>query len=51
MARYKPSGKKIRLIARAKQNRPVPLWVIVKTKRRFRFNPHRYNWRRSRLQR
>ncbi len=49
MARYKPLGKKLRLIARAKQNRPVPLWVLIKTKRKWRYNPYRYHWRRSKL--
>mgnify|MGYP000288815925 CR=1 FL=1 len=51
MARFKILGKKIRLAKREKQNRPVPLWVLLKTKRRVRRNPKRYHWRRSRLKR
>lgn len=51
MATYKNLGKKLRLSKRAKQNRAMPIWVVVKTKRRVRSNPKRYMWRRSKLQR
>ena len=51
MATFKPLGKKIRLAKRGKQNRQIPLWTLLKTKRRVRRNPKRYNWRRSKLKR
>ncbi len=51
MAVYKTVGKKLRLAKRAKQNRPVPIWVVVKTNRSYRRNPKRYLWRRSKLKR
>jgi large subunit ribosomal protein L39e len=51
MARNKNLGKKLRLLKRGKQNRPVPMWVVMKTKRKVRRNPKRYHWRRSRLKR
>uniref|UniRef100_A0A7C4B9E2 Large ribosomal subunit protein eL39 n=1 Tax=Thermofilum pendens TaxID=2269 RepID=A0A7C4B9E2_THEPE len=49
MAHYKPLGKKLRLAAAIRSNEQVPLWVIVKTRRRVRRRPRR-NWRRSRMQ-
>ena len=51
MATFKMPGKKIRLAKRGRQNRPVPLWVVLKTKRRVRRNPKRYHWKRSRQKR
>ncbi|RLE55132.1 MAG: 50S ribosomal protein L39e [Thermoprotei archaeon] len=49
MARNKPLGKKLRLAAALKQNRAVPLWVIVKSHWKFTYNPHRRHWRRVKL--
>ena len=49
MSRNKPSGLKIRLISKLKENSAVPTWVIVKTKRKVRTHPQRRNWRRSKL--
>ncbi len=49
MARNKPSGLKIRLISKIKENYAVPTWVIIKTKRRVRTHPGRRNWRRTKL--
>ncbi len=49
MASRKDPEVKERLIGYAKRNRSVPIWVIAKTNRRYRSNPHRYHWRRSKL--
>ncbi len=49
MATVKPTGKKLRLIKRGKQNRPVPLWAVAKTNRKVRYNKSRFHWRRSKL--
>jgi large subunit ribosomal protein L39e len=40
-------GRKIRLAKACGQNRRVPQWVIVRTKRRVVSHPKRRNWRRS----
>ncbi len=49
MARYKPLAKKLRLAKAAKQNRRVPVWVIVKTNRKVVSHPKRRYWRRTKL--
>ncbi|MGB9708728.1 MAG: 50S ribosomal protein L39e [Infirmifilum sp.] len=49
MARNKPFGKKIRLIAAVRENHQIPIWVISKTLGEVRRKPRR-NWRRSRMQ-
>ncbi|MCS7105142.1 MAG: 50S ribosomal protein L39e [Thermofilaceae archaeon] len=49
MARNKPLAKKLRLARALKTNSQVPIWVIVKTRRRVTRKPLR-NWRRSRMQ-
>ncbi|MEB3861712.1 MAG: 50S ribosomal protein L39e [Desulfurococcales archaeon] len=49
MARAKALGRKLRLARALKSNSPVPAWVIVKTMRRYTFNPKRRHWRRSKL--
>lgn len=50
MARYKPLGKKLRLIKAAKESQPVPSWIIVKTKGKFRTHPKRFrNWRSQKI--
>ncbi len=49
MRRNKPTGVKVRLIAKRRENYPVPTWVIAKTKRRVRTHPGRRNWRRTKL--
>ncbi len=49
MAHFKPLGKKLRLAKALKQNRAVPLWVVVKTARKFRDHPRRRHWRRVKL--
>ncbi|MEM2924963.1 MAG: 50S ribosomal protein L39e [Methanocellales archaeon] len=45
----KTKGKKLRLAKAAKQNKRVPVWVILKTKRNVTSHPKRRNWRRSNL--
>ena len=49
MAHFKPLGKNLRLAKALKQNRTVPIWVILKTGRRFRDHPKRRHWRRVKL--
>ncbi|AEF96150.1 50S ribosomal protein L39e [Methanotorris igneus] len=49
MASNKPLGKKLRLAKALKQNRRVPLFVILKTKGRVRSHPKMRFWRRSKL--
>ncbi len=50
MAHNKPLGRKLRLARALKANRRPPMWVIAKTKGKFRVHPKLRNWRRSRLQ-
>ena len=47
MAARKNTSRKIRLLRKVKQNRPVPAWVIIRTHRQVRTNPKRRSWRRS----
>ncbi|MCE4600806.1 MAG: 50S ribosomal protein L39e [Desulfurococcales archaeon] len=49
MARNKPHARKLRLAKAAKRSRALPAWVIVKTMRRFTFNPVRRHWRMTKL--
>jgi len=49
VARNKPLARKLRLAKAAKQNVAVPAWVVIKTMRRFTFNPRRRHWRVSKL--
>ncbi len=49
MARNKPLARKLRLAKAGKQNRALPAWVIVKTMRKFTFNPVRRHWRVNKL--
>jgi len=49
MARNKPVARKLRLARAFKSNRPVPLFVRLKTNRRVMFNRKRRHWRRTRL--
>ncbi|MBR9680086.1 MAG: 50S ribosomal protein L39e [Candidatus Altiarchaeota archaeon] len=51
MARVKHLARKLRLAKRGNQNRPIPYWVVARTKRSVRRNPKRYLWRRSTLKR
>ncbi|MCE4617511.1 MAG: 50S ribosomal protein L39e [Desulfurococcales archaeon] len=49
MARNKPLGRKLRLASATKSNNPVPVWVIMKTLRKVRYNYKMRNWRRQKL--
>ncbi|NPA04592.1 MAG: 50S ribosomal protein L39e [Crenarchaeota archaeon] len=49
MARNKPLARKLRLARAYKSNSPVPLWVTMKTNRRFTTHPRRRHWRRVSL--
>ncbi|MDG1533630.1 MAG: 50S ribosomal protein L39e [Candidatus Thalassarchaeaceae archaeon] len=51
MARHKPFAKKQRLLKVTKQNRRVPVWVMLRTNRNTVSHPKRHHWRRSKLQR
>lgn len=51
MARNKPAAKKLRLYKATKQNRRVPVWIMLKTARRTTSHPKRHQWRRSKLHR
>ncbi len=47
MARVKPTAKKMRLLAKVKQNRRVPAWVMQRTNKVFTRHPKRHQWRRG----
>lgn len=49
MARFKHVARKLRLIAAEKSNKPIPIWVTVKTRRKVRRGFRLRNWRRSKL--
>ncbi|MBT5285974.1 MAG: 50S ribosomal protein L39e [Euryarchaeota archaeon] len=51
MSKNKPAAKKIRLLKAGKQNRRVPVWVMLKTDRNTVSHAKRHHWRRSKLQR
>ncbi|MAP85275.1 MAG: 50S ribosomal protein L39e [Euryarchaeota archaeon] len=51
MARNKPFAKKKRLNKVTKQNKRVPVWVVMRTNRNTNSHPKRHMWRRSKLQR
>ncbi|HJJ78035.1 MAG TPA: 50S ribosomal protein L39e [Methanocorpusculum sp.] len=44
-----PKGRKIRFAKATQQNRRVPAWVMIKTKRNVVSHPKRRSWRRSTL--
>jgi large subunit ribosomal protein L39e len=49
MARYKPTAKKRRLIKAGIESKPVPAWVIAKTKGKVRTTPKRRHWRHTKI--
>ncbi|MGZ7108393.1 MAG: 50S ribosomal protein L39e [Methanobacterium sp.] len=49
MSRNRPLAKKLRLAKAGKQNRRVPLWVMLKTNRKVRTHPKMRHWRRNSL--
>lgn len=49
MARVKPTARKRRLAKAGKQKKPVPTWVVAKTRGRVRRHPKTRQWRRTKL--
>lgn len=49
MARNKPLAKKLRLGKAGKEIKPVPTWVMVKTRGRVRVSTKRRHWRRKKI--
>ncbi|WFO75840.1 50S ribosomal protein L39e [Desulfurococcaceae archaeon MEX13E-LK6-19] len=49
MARNKPLGKKLRLAAAYNSNKPIPIWVTVKTRLKVRRGFRLRHWRRTKL--
>jgi len=49
LARNKPTAKKRRLGRAQRRSRPVPTWVVAKTRGRVRSTPRRRHWRRTKL--
>ncbi|HIQ32997.1 MAG TPA: 50S ribosomal protein L39e [Methanothermococcus okinawensis] len=49
MGSTRPLGKKLRLAKALKQNRRVPLFVMLKTKGRVKTHPKMRHWRRCKL--
>ncbi|MCX6776368.1 MAG: 50S ribosomal protein L39e [Candidatus Micrarchaeota archaeon] len=49
MGSVKSTEKKIALGAAIRKNKRVPLFVVAKTNRRVRENPHQRNWRKKKL--
>jgi len=45
MAAHKSTPRKIRLLKKTRQAKPVPAWIIQRTKRTVRTNPKRRAWR------
>jgi large subunit ribosomal protein L39e len=49
LARHKPTAKKRRLLKAGRESRPVPSWVMAKTRGKVRVNPKKRDWRRTKL--
>ena len=49
MGSRKDEDEKKLLARKAKSNKRVPLWVMMKTNRGVSQNPKQYHWRRSKL--
>lgn len=49
MARYKTAPKKIRLAKAERRSRPVPAWVMARTKGKVRRTPTQRSWRKTKL--
>ena len=47
MAARKHSGRKIRLLKKQKETKPVPSWIILRTHKSVRTNPKRRAWRQT----
>jgi large subunit ribosomal protein L39e len=49
LARNKPTAKKRRLVKAGQRAKPVPAWVMAKTRGRVRRHAKRRHWRRSKI--
>lgn len=49
MAAHKSFRIKVKLAKKAKQNRPLPYWMRLRTDNTIRYNAKRRNWRRTKL--
>ena len=49
MAKSKALSKKLRLAKAGKQAKPVPAWVIAKTRGGVRRTPKQRHWRRTKI--
>lgn len=49
MARNKHLARKLRLAAAYKENKPIPVWVSIKTRLKVRRGFRLRHWRRSKL--
>lgn len=49
MTRNKPTAKKRRLGRAQRRSRPVPTWIVAKTRGKVRSTPRRRHWRRTKL--
>ncbi len=49
MARNKPAGRKHRLSRALKTRKPVPSWVVAKTRGHTRTHPKKRHWRKTKL--
>lgn len=49
MARYIHLARKLRLASAHNSNKPIPIWVTIKTNRRVRRGFRLRNWRRVKL--
>ncbi len=49
VSRNKHVAKKLRLAKATKSNSAIPIWVVVKTRRRIPFRPRLRHWRRTKL--
>lgn len=49
MGSIKTLALKKKLASELKSNKPVPTWVVAKTKGRVRMTPARRHWRRTKL--
>jgi len=49
MAKHKTLPRKIRLAKEYKKARPVPSWIVARTKGKVRRTPTRRQWRRTKI--
>eukprot|EP00500_Bicosoecida_sp_ms1_P002508 CAMPEP_0203809508 /NCGR_PEP_ID=MMETSP0115-20131106/2325_1 /ASSEMBLY_ACC=CAM_ASM_000227 /TAXON_ID=33651 /ORGANISM="Bicosoecid sp, Strain ms1" /LENGTH=51 /DNA_ID=CAMNT_0050718243 /DNA_START=68 /DNA_END=223 /DNA_ORIENTATION=+ len=49
MPSHKSLRTKVKLAKKAKQNRPIPQWIRLRTDNTIRYNAKRRHWRRTKL--